>query len=209
MHATSELAMIGHLLKPELEELISEKKCRSVAKAVHFHPSTSPKYSSKFRIPIFRILPRELAGEVFAHLPPHHQEALLRSLTNEQMRSLLNEMTPDDQTRVLEESPPEVTRRLLAALSPAELKEARDLLGYPPETAGRYMTPEYVDIRANMTAEDALAHVRKTGRDKETVNVLYVLDERQVGRRPTARIACHGRIRIRKWARFMKGQQSL
>jgi magnesium transporter len=111
-------------------------------------------------------------------LPPHHQETLLKSLTNEQMRSLLNEMTPDDQTRVLEELPPEVTRRLLAALSPAELKEARDLLGYPPETAGRYMTPEYVAIRASMTAHDALAHVRKTGRGKETVNILYVLDDK-------------------------------
>jgi magnesium transporter len=87
-------------------------------------------------------------------------------------------MTPDDQTRVLEELPPEVTRRLLAALSPAELKEARDLLGYPPETAGRYMTPEYVNIRASMTAQDALAHVRKAGRGKETVNVLYVLDDK-------------------------------
>ncbi len=94
------------------------------------------------------------------------------------MRTLLNEMSPDDQTRVLEELPPEVTKRLLASLSPEELKAARDLLGYPSESAGRYMTPEYVAIRADMTAAEALDCVRKNGRDKETVNILYVLDEK-------------------------------
>ena len=173
--------MIGHLLKPELEELIRDKQwdvLREVLSTIH--PSDIAEILADIPdaddVPVFRVLPRELAGEVFAYLPLYHQEALLHSLTNEQMRSLLNEMTPDDQTRLLEELPPEVTRRALAALTPAELKEARDLLGYPPNTAGRYMTPEYVAIRSNMTAQEALDHVRSTGRDKETVNVLYVLD---------------------------------
>lgn len=175
--------MIGHLLKPELEELIHEKNWDVLREALsHFHSSDIAEILVEIPdeddVPIFRILPRDLAGDVFAYLPAHHQEALLRSLTNEQARALLNEMTPDDQTRVLEELPPEVTRRLLAVLSPEELKEARDLLGYPPETAGRYMTPEYVALHTGMSSQEALAHIRSTGRGKETVNVLYVLDDK-------------------------------
>jgi magnesium transporter len=85
-------------------------------------------------------------------------------------------MTPDDRTRLLEEMPAEVTRRLLATLSPEELKNVRFLLGYPEDAAGRYMTPRYVTIEPIMTAGQALEHIRKTGRGKETVNVVYIVD---------------------------------
>ena len=174
--------MIGHLLKPELEELITEKRWDVLREALsHFHPSDIAEILVDIPeaddVPIFRILPRELAGNVFSYLPLDHQELLLKSLSNEQMRTLLGQMTPDDQTRLLEELPPKVTRRLLAALAPDELKSARDLLGYPPHSAGRYMTPEYVAIGPDMTASEALDYIRKTGRDKETVNVVYVLDQ--------------------------------
>ena len=173
--------MIGHLMRPELEELIREKQWDVLREALsHFHPSDIAEIlvdiPAEDDAPIFRILPRELAGKVFAYLPHHHQEALIRSVSNDQMRQLLQEMSPDDQTRVLEELPPEVTKRILETLSPDELKAARDLLGYPPHSAGRYMTPDYVAIRADMTAAEAIDHVRRTGRGKETVNVLYVLD---------------------------------
>lgn len=173
--------MIGHLLRPELAELIQARQWDVLREALSgFHPSDIAEIISEIPdaedVPIFRVLPRELAGEVFAILPPHDQESLLRLLTNEQMRALLNEMPPDDQARLLEELPPEVTRRILASLPPNELKDARDLLGYPPGTAGRYMTPEYVALPASLAAEQALSFIRRTGRDKETVNVLYVLD---------------------------------
>ena len=174
--------MIGHLMRPELEELIAEKKWDVLREALaHFHPSDIAEIlvdiPAEDDVAVFRILPRKLAGQVFAYLPHHHQEALVRSITNEQMRSLLGAMSPDDQTRVLEELPPAVTRLLLDSLSPEELQAARDLLGYPPHSAGRYMTPKYVAIGANLTAQQAIDHVRRTGRDKETVHVLYVLDE--------------------------------
>ena len=73
--------------------------------------------------------------------------------------------------------PAEVTRKLLDTLSPGELAAARDLLGYPPGTAGRHMTPNYVSLHRDMTAREALNHVKQTGRGKETLNVLYILDE--------------------------------
>lgn len=173
--------MIGNLLRPEIEELIAEKKWDVLRETFsQFHPADIAEILEDVPdvddVPIFRVLPRELAGEVFAHLPHQQQELLVRSVSSDQVRTLLNEMSPDDQTRVFEELPPAVTKRLLASLSPEELQAARDLLGYPPESAGRYMTPEYVAIDANMTAREALDYVRQCGRDKETVNVLYVLD---------------------------------
>src|ERR1041385_8583520 len=125
---------------------------------------------------VFRLLPRDRAAEVFAYLPPDHQEGLIESLANEQVRSVMESMSPDDRTRLLEEMPAEVTRRLLATLSPDELRSARSLLGYPEETAGRYMSPRYVTIRPEMTAQQALEHIRRTGRHKETLNVVYIVD---------------------------------
>ncbi|MCU1232011.1 MAG: Magnesium transporter [Acidobacteria bacterium] len=125
---------------------------------------------------VFRVLPRDEAWQVFSYLPPDHQEGLIASLSNEQIRAVVRSMNPDDRTRLLEEMPAEVTRRLLATLSPNELNDARALLGYPEETAGRYMTPRYVTVQPEMTAAEALAHIRRTGRGMETVNVVYILD---------------------------------
>jgi magnesium transporter len=87
-------------------------------------------------------------------------------------------MQPDDRTRLLEEMPAEVTRRLLTTLGAEELNSARTLLGYPEETAGRYMTPRYVALSPEMTAGEALSHIRRVGRDKETLNIVYIVDER-------------------------------
>src|SRR5439155_12736160 len=92
--------------------------------------------------------------------------------------AIVNEMTPDDRTRLLEELPAEVTRTLLETLSPAELKTARQLLGYPEGTAARYMTPEYVALPPDITAREALDRIRKTGRGKETLNVIYIITEK-------------------------------
>jgi magnesium transporter len=173
--------MIGHLLRPEIEELIRDKNWDVLRETFcEFHPSDIAEILTDVPdaddVAVFRLLPRERAGEVFAHLPYHHQEVLVRSLSNDQMRALLTEMTPDDQARLLEELPPIVTRRLLETLSPEERKEARELLGYPADTAGRYMTPEYVTLRPEMSARESLEYIRATGRDKETVNVLYIVD---------------------------------
>ncbi|MGZ7031713.1 MAG: magnesium transporter, partial [Thermoanaerobaculia bacterium] len=129
---------------------------------------------------VFRLLPKDRAGAVFSYLPPNHQEELIESLTNEQVRSVLQAMPADDRTRLLEEMPAEVTRRLLAALPPKDLKDARWLLGYPEHAAGRFMSPQYVTVRPDMTASEALAHIRKTGRGTEAVNVVYIVDDRGV-----------------------------
>ena len=129
---------------------------------------------------VFRLLPKERAGMAFSYLPPDHQQGLIDSLTNEQVRSVLATMPPDDRTRLLEEMPAEVTRRLLAALSPEDLKNARWLLGYAEHAAGRFMSPTYVTVRPEMTAAQAIEHIRKTGRSAESVNVVYIVDDKGV-----------------------------
>ncbi len=171
---------LGPLLGPNLRELIAEKRWDAMRDALAgFDPSDVAEVlielPDRGDAALFRLLPREQAGRVFAHLPRDHQEGLLHSLTNDQMRAVLSEMTPDDQARLLEELPAEVTRRILDILSTDELRAARDLLGYPPESAGRYMTPRYVALRPAMTAREALDHVRRTGRDQETLSILYVV----------------------------------
>jgi len=126
---------------------------------------------------IFRVLPKDHASAVFSYLPLDAQEELIRSLASNVMLGIIDGMAPDDRTRLLEELPAEVTRRMLESLSPEELKSARLLLGYPENSAGRYMTPEYVTVGPEMTAAQALEHIRKTGRGKETLNIVYILDE--------------------------------
>jgi len=127
---------------------------------------------------VFRVLPRDRAAEAFEYLPLEQQTELVQTLGNEQLAGLLNEMAPDDRTRLFEELPAAVTKRILVTLRPDELRVARQLLGYPENSAGRFMTPEYMALRPNMSSAEALDHIRKNGRGLETLNVVYVTDER-------------------------------
>lgn len=173
--------MIGAILQADLEEIIARKSWDELREALS-ELDVADVAEILIDLPVeeegvvFRVLPRERAAQVFAYLPLERQEELLRCFSNEQVRTILDQMTPDDRTRLLEEVPSEVTRKLLETLSPAELKEARVLLGYPEGTAGRYMTPEYASIRPDMTAREALEHIRRTGRGKETLAVVYLVD---------------------------------
>lgn len=130
------------------------------------------------RMIVFRLLPRELASEVFAQMEKDQQNKLLQELTQEETRRLLEELTPDDRTSLLEELPGQATQRLLNLLSPEDLKQARQLLGYPPESVGRLMTPDYVALRPEWTIQQALDHIRAKGQDSETVDTVYVTDSR-------------------------------
>jgi magnesium transporter len=128
------------------------------------------------RVLLFRALAREPEAEIFAHLTTEEQDALLRDLTDEEARSLLASLPPDDRTHLLEEMPGRVTQRLLNLLSADDLQEARQLLGYPDDSVGRLMTPDYVALRPVWTIAEAIAHVRQRGTDSETIDVVYVVD---------------------------------
>ncbi len=177
--------MLGHLLKPEYEELILKKDWESLRVAFEeLDPADIAEVLEELPAEdsgvIFRILPRDVAGVTFEYLPLDQQTEIVQRLGSEQLETVLNEMAPDDRTRLFEELPAEVTKRALEQLSAEELKVARHLLGYPENSAGRYMTPEYLSLRPGLTAAEGLDIVRKQGKGRETLNVLYVVDERGV-----------------------------
>lgn len=129
------------------------------------------------RVLLFRALPRPLAADVFSYLSTDEQNTLLTELTDEETRHLLANMRPDDRTHLLEELPGQATQKLLNMLRPADLAEARTLLGYPEESIGRLMTPDYVAVRPEWTVAQALEHIRSKARRSETINTIYVIDE--------------------------------
>ncbi|MGN6727972.1 MAG: magnesium transporter [Tepidisphaeraceae bacterium] len=173
--------MIGNLLQPEFEEMIAAKQWADLANIMKELDASDvaeliEDLPAEQEGVVFRVLPRDRAGAVFSYLPRETQESLVLSLTNDQTTSIVAGMTPDDRARLLEELPAEVTKRLMASLSPDALKKTRDLLGYPPATAGRYMTPEYAAVPGDLTAAQAIEHIRRTGRGKETLNIVYLID---------------------------------
>ena len=125
----------------------------------------------------FRVLPRKDAAETFEYLDQDAREALLKTLSKEDVAALLNDMAPDDRTTFLDELPANVTRELLSLLTPKERAIAVTLLGYPERTVGRLMTPDYIAVREDWTVQAVLDYVRTHGRDSETLNVIYVVDQ--------------------------------
>lgn len=128
------------------------------------------------QVALFRLLPGELATEVFEYLPVDVQEALIHAMGDERAVALLEDMSSDDRTALLEELPTAVCARLVDALSPGERAVALRLLDYPEDSVGRLMTSEYLTLRDEWSAGEALEHIRRHGRDRETLNVLYVVD---------------------------------
>lgn len=128
------------------------------------------------RVLLLRFLPRRFAADVFSELSPAVQDELVEDMTNHELRHLLANLDPDDRTALMDEMPAEITRKLLNLLSPQDLKETRILLGYPEDSVGRVMTPNIVYVKEDWTIERALDHIRRYGRDSETINVVYVTD---------------------------------
>lgn len=125
---------------------------------------------------VFRILPKDVAVDVFEELPPDDQELLLGAFNDEYVADLVDEMSPDDRAELFEEMPASVTSRLMRLISPSERTITARLLGYEEGTAGRIMTPEYVSLQEDVTAEQALRRIREVGLNKETVYYAYVTD---------------------------------
>src|SRR5205814_4015066 len=103
---------------------------------------------------------------------------LLRAMAHEQVVGILNEMSPDDRTALLEEMQSAAARQLIRLLTPEERRVAQTLLGYPEGSVGRLMTPDFIPVHENWTVKEVLDFVREYGRDSETLNVVYVVDER-------------------------------
>ena len=124
----------------------------------------------------FRLLSKDEAIEVYEYLEPSVQQTLLERLRSSEVLELVEEMSPDDRVHLFDELPAKVVRRLLAELSPAERRVTAQLLGYEPETAGRLMTTEFIDLKELHSVAQALAIVRRRPRDTATIYSPYVTD---------------------------------
>ena len=128
---------------------------------------------------LFRLLGRQLAKETFHLLSYEKQEQIIEGLARNvrKLSELLNDIEPDDRTAFFEELPGKICQRLIQFLSPEERNITIQLLGYPEDSIGRLMTPEYVAVKPNDTVQHAFEHIRMYGKDSETLNVIYIVDK--------------------------------
>ena len=127
----------------------------------------------------FRLLPKSLAISVFDNMDGASQNELLEAFSDQTAKNFLESMPPDDRIELLDEVPAKVARRLLQILSPDQRRVTLQLLGYEEETAGREMTPLFVDLHSDMTVTQALERVRQLAITRETVYQCYVMDRRR------------------------------
>ena len=125
---------------------------------------------------VFRFLPKDMAADVFAYLPLEHQQTIISALSDREAASIIDDLMADDAADLLEEMPANVVKRLLANARPDTRRDVNLLLMYPEDSAGSIMTVEYVDLKAESTVQDAIAKIRRTGIDKETIDTCYVVD---------------------------------
>lgn len=125
---------------------------------------------------VFRILPKDAAADVFSYLEVDNQQLIITSLSDKDAASIIDNLMADDAVDLLEEMPANVVKKLLAQASPEARRDINHLLRYPEDSAGSIMTVEYVDLKQNLTVEQAIERIRKVGVDSETINICYVLD---------------------------------
>ena len=128
---------------------------------------------------VFRILPKDLAADVFSYLDLDNQHMIITSLSDKEAGNIINNLMADDAVDMLEEMPANVVKKLLAYASPDVRRDINQLLRYPEDSAGSIMTVEYVDLKESLTVNEAIERVRKVGVDSETIDVCYVLDSQR------------------------------
>src|SRR5438094_9046961 len=175
--------MVGKLLAPEIKSMIDARNFGALRELFSDWPPADVAdvildLREGEQVIIFRVLPATLAADVFEYIGIEEQQNLLRAMAHEQVVGILNEMSPDDRTALLEELPSAAARQLIKLLTPEERQVARSLLGYPEGSVGRLMTPDFIAVHEDWTVKDVLDHVREFGHDSETLNIIYVVDER-------------------------------
>ncbi|WP_251208742.1 magnesium transporter [Acetatifactor aquisgranensis] len=131
------------------------------------------------RLKVYRILPKDLAADVFSYLEVDSQEAIINSLSDREAGNVIDNLMADDAADLLEEMPANVVERLLANANPETRQALNQLLRYPEDSAGSIMTVEYVSLKESLTVDQAIERIRAVGLDSETINICYVLDARR------------------------------
>lgn len=174
----------AELIQPEIAELVRDGAYSELRNALSGIPPADvadiiASLEPDHRAVCFRFLPRDDAGEVFAYLDENLQEDLVLKLGDAALR-VIEGMDPDDRVRLLDELPTAVAQRLIASLNPEDRKTTQAILGYPSKSVGRLMNPDYIGLRAEWSVAQAMEHIRKVGRDAETINIVYVVDDKGV-----------------------------
>lgn len=133
----------------------------------------------KEQIMFFRLLPKELASDVFVEIDTDTQERLIKAFTDKELKAVIDDMFLDDAVDIIEEMPANVVKRILKNADPDNRKQINDLLEYPDDSAGSIMTTEYVSFSASTTIEAAFEKIKRTGLNKETVYTCYVTDRKK------------------------------
>lgn len=172
---------ITHLLEPDLQGMIDDRAYRDIRDSLSvIEPADIAdlieSLSSESAAIAFRVLPRELAAATFAELEQSSQESLLEEFGTERSSRLIESMDPDDRAAILDELPVEIATKLIAKFSPENRRITQAILGYDPESVGRFMTPDYVRVRKDWSVSHSLEHIRKYGRNAETVDWVFVID---------------------------------
>src|SRR5437899_4184794 len=176
--------MVGKILEPEIRSLIDARNFGALREVFREWPPADVAevildVPEDEQVIIFRVLPHALAADVFEYLDLDAQQKLLRAMAHEQVVGILNEMSPDDRTALVEELPSAAARQLIKLLTPEERHVAQSLLGYPEGSVGRLMTPDFIAIDANWTVKQVVDHIREFGHHSETLNIIYIADDRR------------------------------
>ena len=129
---------------------------------------------------VYRLLPKDLSAEVFSYISPEAQETIVSSLNNTELSFIIEELATDDAVDFLEEMPANIVEKVLKGATPETRKTINKYLNYKDDTAGAIMTPEFVRLKVGKTVEEAFDHVRSQCEEAETINVLYVVDDKKV-----------------------------
>ncbi len=154
---------------PELKDILIQMAPADIAQILDELPED--------RLPLlYRLLPKELAAEVFVEMEPELQELLIKTFSDTELKEVLDELYVDDTVDIVEEMPASVVKRILQHADPETRKSVNEILKYPEDSAGSIMTTEFVDLKKDLTVADAIKRIRRTATDKETINICYVTD---------------------------------
>ncbi len=168
----------------KIQKLLKEKKLNELRKVINNLNSVdisvileelSEEIDKENLLIAFRILTKEKAGEVFSYFSTEMQEKLIQNLTDTELKNVINELYMDDKVDLLEEMPSDVVERILKNVKSTDRETINELLKYPEDSAGSIMTTEFVDLKEDMTVEEALKRIKQIGLEKETIYYCYVL----------------------------------
>ncbi|MBQ8003076.1 MAG: magnesium transporter [Clostridia bacterium] len=182
MHIETE---IEELITDTIVDLLTERKFSELKSIIsEMNPADIALVMSELpeeRIAIFfRLLPKDLAAETFVEIDTDMQEDLIHTFSDAELREVFNELYVDDTVDILEEMPAGVVKRILKNTDKETRHVINELLQYPEDSAGSIMTTEYVRLNSSLTVSDALAVIRRSGVEKETIYTCYVTDNNRI-----------------------------